>query len=76
MTTSNNIYSQVEGMQVHETDDGLVVFNPDTDQVHHLNFTAGAIYTLCESAPSGADNWAVRRTATATMVVIAYTPLR
>ena len=40
-------YSPVDGMQVHETDDGLIVFDPETDRVHHLNFTAGALYTLC-----------------------------
>ena len=37
-----------EGLEVDEADDGLVVFVPATDVVHHLNRTAGVIFGLCD----------------------------
>lgn len=40
-------YRQVEGLEIHEADDGLIVFNADTDRVHHLNPTAGVVFELC-----------------------------
>lgn len=40
-------YHQAADLEVHETDDGLVVFDPRTDQVHHLNHSAGVIFELC-----------------------------
>lgn len=40
----------VEGLDVHETEDGLIVFNPATDRVHHLNHTAGAVFVLCDGS--------------------------
>ena len=42
-------YVHADGLEVHESDDGLIVFNPATDRVHHLNHTAGVIFELCES---------------------------
>lgn len=39
--------SQKSGLEVHEADDGLIVFNPATDKVHHLNPTAGVLFELC-----------------------------
>ncbi len=41
-------FKPVEGLDVHETEDGLIVFNPATDRVHHLNHTAGAVFVLCD----------------------------
>lgn len=50
MTNSvNNQYSQSDGLEVHEADDGLIVFNTATDRVHHLNSTAGVLFALCEN---------------------------
>ena len=36
------------GLEVDEAEDGLVVFVPATDVVHHLNRTAGVIFGLCD----------------------------
>jgi len=43
-------YIAVDGLDVHETEDGLILFNPATDRVHHLNHTAGAIFVLCDGS--------------------------
>jgi len=40
-------YIRVQDTQVHETEDGLIVFDPASDRVHHLNFSAAVIYELC-----------------------------
>jgi len=45
-------YVQTDGLDVHEADDGLVVFNAATDSVHHLNHTAGVIFELCANPVS------------------------
>jgi hypothetical protein len=36
------------GLDVHEAEGGLVVYDPATDTVHHLNKTAGVIFGLCD----------------------------
>ena len=46
-TAGETSYRQVEGLEVHEADDGLIVFNANTDRVHHLNPTAGVVFELC-----------------------------
>lgn len=38
----------VEGLEVSEADDGLVIYDPATDRVHHLNPSAGVILQLCD----------------------------
>jgi len=43
-------YRQVAGLEVHEADDGLIIFNASTDRVHHLNQTAGVLFELCLQA--------------------------
>jgi len=35
-------------LEVHDAQDGLVVFDPTTDRVHHLNTTAAVLYELCD----------------------------
>ncbi|CAN5441493.1 hypothetical protein BH10ACT1_BH10ACT1_33940 [soil metagenome] len=37
----------VEGLDVNEVDDGLVVYDGDRDRVHYLNPTAGVVFALC-----------------------------
>lgn len=37
-----------DGLDVHEVDDGLVVFDATTDRVHHLNPTASVVFALCD----------------------------
>lgn len=36
------------GLDVHEVDDGLVVYDLGTDRVHYLNPTAAVIVGLCD----------------------------
>jgi hypothetical protein len=35
-------------LEVNEADDGLVVYDPTHDQVHHLNPSASIIFDLCD----------------------------
>lgn len=42
--------AQVPGLDITETDDGLVVFQPATRRVHHLNVTAALVFELCTGA--------------------------
>jgi hypothetical protein len=44
----------VQGLDVHEADDGLVVYVVATDTVHHLNKTAGVIFGLCDGTRDSA----------------------
>lgn len=39
--------SQQEGLDIHETVDGFVIYHPETDRVHFLNHTAVAVLELC-----------------------------
>lgn len=48
MSTQNPIRS--DGLEVEEAEDGLVVFDPRTDTVHHLNPTAAVIFDLCDGS--------------------------
>lgn len=50
MSDNTTVYSRISGLEVHETDDGLIVFNPATDKVHHLNPTAGVLWELCSDS--------------------------
>jgi hypothetical protein len=36
------------GLDVHEVEDGLVVFDAATDRVHYLNPTASVVFSLCD----------------------------
>ena len=38
----------VEGLEVHEADEGLIVYDSTRDRVHHLNPSAGVILQLCD----------------------------
>jgi hypothetical protein len=38
----------VDGLDLSETDDGLVVYDDATDTVHHLNRTAAVVFGLCD----------------------------
>lgn len=39
---------QVDGLEVNEAEDGLVVYDPTADVVHHLNASAAVIFELCD----------------------------
>lgn len=54
MTTVNTNPRKVEGLEVNEAEDGLVVYDPLRDAVHHLNPSASIIFELCDGT-RGAD---------------------
>jgi hypothetical protein len=37
-----------EGLDITETDDGLIVYQESTDRVHHLNPTAAVVLEICD----------------------------
>lgn len=39
---------RIESLEVNEADDGLVVYDPARDMVHHLNPSAAVIFDLCD----------------------------
>ena len=45
----------VDGLDVHEVDDGLVVYDLGTDRVHYLNPTASVIVGLCDGSRNEGD---------------------
>jgi hypothetical protein len=42
--------SVVDGLDVNEVSDGLIVYDPGRNRVHYLNATAAVIFTLCDGA--------------------------
>jgi len=49
-TTVEGKPRKVVSLEVHEAEDGLVVYDPARDLVHHLNPTASVIFDLCNGA--------------------------
>lgn len=41
-----------QGLDVNETDDGLIIYQESTDRVHHLNPTAAVVFELCDGTRS------------------------
>jgi hypothetical protein len=41
---------KVQRLEVNEADDGLVVYDPATEMVHHLNPSASLIFDLCDGS--------------------------
>lgn len=39
---------RADDLEVHEVEDGLVVYDPRSDRVHYLNHTAGLVLELCD----------------------------
>jgi Coenzyme PQQ synthesis protein D (PqqD) len=39
-----------ESLEVNEAEDGLVVYDPASDMVHHLNPSAALIFDLCDGS--------------------------
>jgi hypothetical protein len=39
--------NRVGGLEAHEVDDGLVVYQAATDRVHYLNPVASVVFELC-----------------------------
>jgi hypothetical protein len=46
---------KVDGLETHEVDDGLVVYQSATDRVHYLNPTASVVFELCTGEHSDAE---------------------
>jgi hypothetical protein len=42
----------VDGLDINETDDGLIVYQESTDRVHHLNPSAAVVLELCDGTRS------------------------
>ena len=40
--------SVVDGLELNEVKDGLIVYEPERDRVHYLNATAAVVFTLCD----------------------------
>jgi len=40
----------VDGLEVTEVKDGLVVYDPERDRVHYMNASAAVIFTFCDGA--------------------------
>ncbi len=38
----------VDGLDVNEVKDGLIVYDPGRDRVHYLNASAAIVFTLCD----------------------------
>jgi Coenzyme PQQ synthesis protein D (PqqD) len=43
---------QIEGLDIEETDEGYIIYEPDRDRVHFLNSTAALILELCNGMNS------------------------
>ena len=54
-TPTSGIVRQIEGLDVNEVEDGLVIYDPVRDRVHYLNPTAGVVFALCADEPAEAD---------------------
>ena len=44
--------SVIDGLDVNEVKDGLIVYEETSDRVHYLNGTASIVFTLCDGAHS------------------------
>lgn len=45
---SDDYPRKADALEVNEADDGLVVYDPVHDMVHHLNPSAAMIFDLCD----------------------------
>jgi hypothetical protein len=47
--------SMAEGLELNESEQGVVIFDPGTDRVHHLNNTAAIVLELCDGHRSAEE---------------------
>lgn len=45
----------ISGLNVNEVRDGLIVYDPTRDRVHHLNATASILFVSCDGTRSPDD---------------------
>ncbi len=50
-----------DGLDVNEVDDGLVIYDGQSDRVHYLNMTAGVVFSLCDGEHSESQVVALTR---------------
>lgn len=55
MSSSENHPRRVDGLEINEADDGLVIYDPGQDLVHHLNHTASIVFDLCDGTRDPAE---------------------
>ncbi len=48
MATHDRYPIRTDPLEINEADDGLVVFDPASETVHHLNPSAALIFDLCD----------------------------
>ncbi len=53
----------VDGLDIHEVEDGLVVYDASADRVHYLNSTASVVLSLCDGMKTDAELAEVVRSA-------------
>lgn len=41
---------RADSLEINEAEDGLVVYDPEHDMVHHLNPSASLIFDLCDGS--------------------------
>jgi hypothetical protein len=46
---------RLESLEVNEAEDGLVIYDPAQDMVHHLNPSAAVIFDLCDGTRDPAE---------------------
>jgi hypothetical protein len=51
--------SVIDGLDVNEVKDGLIVYEPNRDLVHYLNGSASVIFALCDGTLDTAEIAAV-----------------
>jgi len=54
-TMSQENPRRLESLEINEADDGLVVYDPATGMVHHLNPSAAIVFDLCDGARDAAE---------------------
>jgi hypothetical protein len=47
MSETEPTVRRVDGLEAHEVDDGLVVYQAEKERVHYLNPTASIVFELC-----------------------------
>jgi hypothetical protein len=52
---TSNRPSVIDGLDVNEVKDGLIVYESESDRVHYLNATASIVFTLCDGAHTAPD---------------------
>ena len=55
MRSDSTTLVRAAGLEVYEAADGLVVFNPASDRVHHLNPTAAVVFELCNGSTTTSE---------------------